>query len=200
MAPGAPTFNCKIELNKDKGVTITVVNTTGQITQTVVMDGTSMILTCKGATDTSVVTQKTDSIDIKCKTFTLTAETVTVKSTKDSVYKSDEKMTVQSTKDLLFKSDAAVTGTAGTDFKASGKTFAAKGDQTAEMAGASATVKADNAAALQGATVEVSGKTSADVKSLAVKVAATGTLDLEGKMSTLKGQMCNVTGNLIKLG
>ena len=193
-------FTCKVELNKEKGITLTVENTTGQITQTVEMDGTQIVIKVKGATDTSTITQKADSIEIKCKTMTLDAETLLVKSSKDSVYQSAQKLTMKSTQDMEIASSAKNTIKAATDILVQGVNATFKGDTSAKVQSAEVTVAADAKATLKGSPVEVSSALNLDVKGTAVKVAASGTLDLEGQVSTLKGQMTNVQGSLVKLG
>ncbi len=65
------TLVCRVELDKEKGLVFTVENKDGSITQTAVLDGESITLTNKGKDDVSSITQKPDSIAIKCKSFTL---------------------------------------------------------------------------------------------------------------------------------
>jgi hypothetical protein len=197
--PGT-AFTCRIELNKEKGIIITVENKAGQITQTAVLDGTTMTLTCKGAEATSTITQKADSIVVKCKDFTVEAETVTVKSTKDTLHKSDAKLTVQSADDLEIKSDKKITATATADLKAAGSTFTADAQGAAKVSGATVDVTGQQQTAVAGVPLKLSSSMNVEVNGTIVKVASSGTLDLEGQVSTLKGQMTNVQGSLVKLG
>ena len=75
------TLVCTVELDKEKGVTVKVENADDQITQTVVMDGTSITITVKGSEETSTYVQKQDSVIITCKDFTVDATgTLTLKS------------------------------------------------------------------------------------------------------------------------
>ncbi len=66
---------CRIELNKTDGITITVEDADADITQTVVLDGSSITITSTGA-ETSTIVQKPDSIEMTCKTFKLDAATI----------------------------------------------------------------------------------------------------------------------------
>lgn len=55
---------CRIELDKEKGIILTVENDDQKITQTIVMDGTNITTTVKGSDHTSAITQKKDGIQI----------------------------------------------------------------------------------------------------------------------------------------
>ena len=107
---------CKIELNKERGITLQVENEAGEITQTAIFDGKKMTLTCKGKEETSVITQTPDSITMKCKTFSLEAETITCKSTDATKHVAEKTFTIESTEDMKLKSSAALTAEATKDF------------------------------------------------------------------------------------
>ena len=98
------TLVCTVELSKTNGVTVKVENADGKITQTFVLDGTSITTTCKGNEQTSTITQKQDSIKIVCKDFTIEAETITCKSTKATSHKSEDVFGIESTKAMTIKS------------------------------------------------------------------------------------------------
>lgn len=214
-------FTCTVELSKTGGITVKVVNSTGNITQTFHLDGTSITTEVKGkeststitqkdasvetkvkgSSDTSTVTQKADSVVVTCKTFQVDAEEVKVKSTKDTTHESGAKLTVKSTGDLAISSSAksSLKSTAAMTLHSDDKI---EGDATskvsftalqAEVAGSTKlTLKSDTAVAISG---------------LKVDVAATGTLTAGGamtelgkNMTTIKGQMVQVQGTLTKLG
>ena len=80
------TLICTVEMSKSAGVTIKVTDSDGKVTQTVTMDGTTMTLKVADSSNTSTITQKEDSVTIKCKSFKVDAETVFVKSSKDSTH------------------------------------------------------------------------------------------------------------------
>ena len=118
------TLVCRVELNEELGLILTVENKEGKITQTAVLDGESITITSKGEKETSTITQKPDSIAIKCKDFTLESETITCKSSKDTLHQSEQKFDVQSTKDMTLKSSAKYTADATGDVSVSGKKVA----------------------------------------------------------------------------
>ncbi|EFI34725.1 conserved hypothetical protein [Desulfonatronospira thiodismutans ASO3-1] len=191
---------CRIELDKEKGVTVTVENEDGKITQTLVMDGTSIILTCKGQDDTSSITQKQDSIDIKCKNFNLDAESITCQSEKDTVHKSQQKYEIQSTKDMLLKSESNFSAKSDSKAEVSGKSLELSADNKAALSGADVSVKAKNKTDVSGNKLGLSGKMQADMDAMSVKVAAKGKMDVQGKLTTIKGSITNVQGKMVKLG
>lgn len=193
---------CTIELDKKKGITVQIDNADDQITQTVTMDGTTLTLTVKDASNTSTYVQKADSVVVTCKDFTLDAETVTVKSKKASAWTSQDTLALNSTKDMTFDSKAKLTADAVSDASLSSKAdLALKATNALSSEGLSASMKATGGqAAVSGLTLKLAGTTEAKVDSAMVKVAATGQLDLEAVgMANLKGAMTNV-GGLVKLG
>jgi hypothetical protein len=200
--PGTTTLVCRIELKKEKGITVKVEDQQGQLLQTIELDGKTIKLTCKSQQDTSTITQKPDGIEMKCKTFSVAAETVTIAATKAAVLKSSEDtLTLQSAKQLTLKTDDKLSATAAMAFEVKGQKLTAKADNAVELSGMTVEVKGTQSAKLSGATVEVTGQTQIEIKGApSVKVASTGMLNLEGQMTTLKGQITNVQGSLVKLG
>lgn len=194
------TLVCRIELSKTKGIIVTVDNEDGKITQTLVMDGTSITTTCKGQEDTSTITQKSDSIAVKCKTFTLEAETITCHSTKDTSHKSDQKYDIESTQDMTLKSGADIKATASSTAKVSAPTVTLAADNKASLSGNTTSVSGTQKAEVSGMQLSLSGTTKAEMSGLSVKVAADAALNLEGNLTTLKGSITNVQGSLVKLG
>ena len=81
---------CRIELDKKKGILLTVENNDDGITQTCIMDGTAITTKVKGPSETSTITQNQDSIAIKCKDFSVDADTITCNSKQDSSHKSGD--------------------------------------------------------------------------------------------------------------
>ena len=198
------TLVCKIELDKKKGVTVEIENADGKITQTIYMDGTTITTTVKGSSETSTITQKADSIVIKCKDFTVDTETITMKSKKASKWTSQDVIDLKSTKDMTLHTDAKLTQSATSDAKLSSTAnvsveatnkLALKG-MTAEMAGTT-DVKID-----AGTQLKMSAKIAAEMSGqLSAKVSGQTKLDLESTgMTNLKGSLTSVAGALVKLG
>ena len=191
---------CKIELSQTDGITLTVINKDGKITQTAVFNGTSIVHTCKGESDTSTITQTSDSITVKCKNYTVEAETIVCKSTKNTTHKAEGTFTIDSTDKATFKSAAATDISAATDLKMSSADFSSTATNSAKLSALTTTVNGDTKATVKGLELELAATTNANMKGLAVKVAADTTMDVEGLTTTVKGQLTNIQGTLVKLG
>lgn len=198
------TLVCTVELDKEKGVTVKVENADDQITQTVVMDGTSITITVKGSEETSTYVQKQDSVVITCKDFTVDATgTLTLKSAKESKWTSDDVLSVESTKDMSLTSKAKFTleSTKDTSVKSNAK-VAMEAAQDFDIKGMKTSFVASGGEnKIEGLTLKMAGKTQAELASAMIKVKADGQLGLESSgMAELKGSMTMVGGQLVKLG
>lgn len=195
---------CRVELDKEKGLILTVENEDGKITQTAVLDGDTITITCKGNGEekTSTITQKPESIEIKCKEFKLNAETITCESTKNSLYKSAEKIDIESTKDMTLNSSAKLTGQATSDTKISGsKVSISATTGKAELKGTSTEISATGKTEVKGMDLKLSGTTKAEMDGLKVAISSNTILDLKATgIVNLEGQMANVKGTLTKVG
>ncbi|MDO9140119.1 MAG: hypothetical protein Q7U38_07330 [Methylobacter sp.] len=191
---------CKIELCQTKGITLTVINKDGKITQTATFDGTDITLTCKGENDTSTITQKTDSITVDCKDFIVNAESITCKSTKDTLHEATGTFTINSTKKATFKSSVDMDVTAATKLNLEATDFVASASNSAKVTALTSTLNGDNKANVTGLELALTGTTNASLKGAMVKVAADTTMNVEGLTTTVKGQLTNIQGSLVKLG
>lgn len=197
------TLTCRIELNKERGVTVKVLDQQGQVTQTLEMNGETIKLTCQGSSEeeTSVITQKTDGIEMTCKEFKVTAETVSIKSSKDTTLESEEKFDIKSTKEMTLDSKDKLTAQATSDLALSGDNVKASAKSKGELAGMNVDIKATQGLKASGGQSELSGTQQIEIKGAPiVKVASSGTLNLEGQAVTLKGTVNNVQGTMVKLG
>ncbi|HYI00517.1 hypothetical protein [Hyalangium sp.] len=195
---------CTVELDKEKGVTVKVENADDQITQTVVMDGTSITITVKGSEETSTYVQKQDSVVITCKDFTVDATgTLTLKSAKASSWNSQDVLTVESTKDMSLTSQAKLTQKAAQDatLKSDAK-VAIEAAMNLDLKGMQTTLVASGGEnKIEGLTLKMEGKTQAELSSAMTKVSGQGKLGLESSgVAELKGAMTTVGGSLVKLG
>ena len=171
------TLVCRIELDKKKGVLLTVENGDDQITQTIVMDGTSITTTVKGSDETSTITQKQDSIAMNCKTFTLDAETITCKSTKETLHESGQNFDITS-----------------------GKNIGVAAESSAEYKAMNTTIESTAKTEIKGGTLVLSGSASAELKGASIKLDAKGLLDLVASgAATLHGSIVNIKG-ILKMG
>ncbi|PRQ08675.1 hypothetical protein [Enhygromyxa salina] len=175
---------CTLEMSKERGVTITVANADGKITQTVTMDGTTLCLKVAGEEETSTWTQTADAIKIACKDFEIAASnSIKCTATETIALSSDNG-------DTSVSSGAKISQTATTDFEIAGDntkitaTTAAsmKGDTSEVEGSTSLTLKGTSEAKLSGASVSVSADSTLDAKS-------GGTANFEGSMTTIKGSM-----------
>ncbi|MFT6990068.1 MAG: hypothetical protein ACJASL_002046 [Paraglaciecola sp.] len=104
---------CRVELNKTDGITITLDNKNGNITHTLVFNGENITTTSKGDSGTSTITQAPDKIIMDCKTFELTAETITCSASDTTDLSSGSDFSIKSDANLNTKAamDVAVDGT-----------------------------------------------------------------------------------------
>jgi hypothetical protein len=190
------TLVCTVELDKVTGIKVTIENADAKITQSIAMNGTTVVISVKSDSAESTITQTAEKIAIACKQFEVTAsETVTITSTKASTWTSQDTLAVKSAKDLTLTSDADVSSS-GVNVKATGSTSAA-------IDGAGSQVKLESTAA----TVSTSGKLSLSgqmetaISGGMVEVKADGLLTVESTaMATFKGQMTAIQGSLVTLG
>lgn len=219
----ADTFVCTFELNKTGGITVKLVNKNKQITQTVTLDGTaltlkydnaqtqksstvtqkeeSVVTEVKDQTNTSTLTQKADSLKVVCKTFEVDAETLTLKSSKDTSHQATGKYTVTAQDDLSVtgSKNGTVKTTQNLNLEAT-QNLTAKATQNLNLEGLEASLKAQTKAS-------VNGQTQVEIKGLQIGASAQAALTLEGEitsvgksLTTVKGQMVSVQGTLVKLG
>lgn len=171
------TLVCRAELNKTKGLILTVENGDDGITQTIVMDGTSITTTVAGSSETSTITQRQDSIAIACKNFKLEADTISCKSTQATSHESGMDFEIKSGKDLNVSATA-------------------KGAYSAMNTTMESTAKTE----IKGNMLDMNGTLSAELKGGGIKLSATGLMDLIANgIATLKGSVVNIS-SIIKLG
>lgn len=164
---------CRIELDKTDGMILTVENGDGKITQTIVMNGTSIIATVKGSDATSTITQKQDGVSIDCKTFTLNAESITCKSSGKTHHESGQDFEID------VKNNIQVSAV-----------------NAAKYAAMSTTLESKAETKVTGATLAFSGTTNAELKAVNITVDASAALNLKsGGMVDLKGAMVSIKGD-----
>lgn len=191
---------CKIELSQTDGITVTVFNKDAKITQTMVFNGTSMVHTCAGETDTSTITQICDTITIDCKNFNVNAETITCKSTKNTLHHADGTFDIDSTEKSTFNSAADVEVTAATDLKMNSTDFLSTAKSTAKITSLTTTLNGDTKASVTGAELALTATAAVNLKGATVKVAADTAMNVEGLATTVKGTSTNIQGSLVKIG
>lgn len=195
------TLVCRVVMSKTEGVTVTVENADGKITQTVTMDGTTLTLKVAGQSDTSTWTQKADSIHIKCKEFKLDAETITCTSTQDSKWTSQAKLSLTSTQDMALKTDAVLDMKATSDAKLKAMSVDVKADTDVKLKGLNFSAEGSVGAKLKAAQVEIQGQAKVGMKAPMVEIKADAMLTAESSgVAQLKGAITTVAGSLVKVG
>lgn len=171
------TLVCRVELDKKKGIVLTVENAQGKITQTVVMDGTKVTTTVKGSSETSTIVQKEDSIQIDCKAFTLNAETIKCISTKETRHESGQDFAIKSTNNINVSATNAAKYTA-----------------------MNTTMESTSETKMSGMTLKLSGTASAELKAPSITVDATGMMELKSSgIVNLKGTMVTIK-DIVSIG
>ncbi|MEN9578061.1 MAG: hypothetical protein RJA70_1070 [Pseudomonadota bacterium] len=223
MSLGETKFTCRVELSKKNGIAITIkdLSQPTQVYKQVLLEGETLTIKTVNAQSSSTITQtdekitsevktsngKTtieqgpEEIKVTCKLFTVVAETVSVKSSKDSKHEATGTFTVESTKDLSLdskakfdiKSTGAMTldATAAATFK-SAASMSSQAPKIEITADASIDAKSSGALNLKGSAVSIKGDMRAELDSPSTTVGST--------MTTVKGQVVSVTGAMIKLG
>lgn len=197
------TLICKVELDKQNGITITVDNEDGKITQTVTMDGTTLTIKVKGDKETSTYEQKQDSIKIKVKEYLLEAETITCKSSKATLHESKDTWTQKSSKAMTIETQDKLDVKATMDASVKAMNIAMEANQKLSgKAPLGVSFEASGGEAkLAGLKLALQATTTAELKGLKTDVKADTMVNVEGSaMATLKGQLAQVSGSLVKLG
>ncbi len=165
------TLVCRAELNKELGIILTVENSDDQITQTIVLDGTSITTTVEGPDETSTITQKQDSIAIRCKTFTLDADTITCTSAQKALYKSN----------------------GGTEIASGAGLLVSAGNEAHYKAGNSTLIESTTDTVVKGLDLKLSATAGAEMDGATIKISSKGLLDLISTgVATLDGSVVNI--------
>ena len=185
---------CRVELHKKNGIIITVENNDDNITQTMVFDGRTITTTNAGSEETSIITQATDSITIKCKDFLLDADTITCKSTGSAVHDSKDTFKITSSNDMTFNSKANLKADAKSDMKLSAsKIDASASSGDVKISGTNVNVTAKMKAGVDSKMLDLKGKISAKMDG--------GMVDVTGKKANVAGSaLTTIAGGVIKIG
>ncbi len=197
------TLICKVELDKVKGITVTVDNEDGKITQTVTMDGTTLTMKVKGDKETSTYEQKQDSIKIKVKEYLLEAETITCKSSKATLHDSKDTFTQTSSKAMKIETQDKldIKATMDASFKANNINIEAQMKLSAKAPTGISMEASGGEAKVAALKLALQATTTAELKGLKTDIKADTMVNVEGSaMATLKGQLAQVSGSLVKLG
>lgn len=198
------TLVCTVTLDKNDGVTVEVDNADSKITQTITMDKNGAVtIKVKGASDTSTIVQKSDSVVVTCKDFTVDADTITCKSKKATSMTAMDTMTLKSTNEMKLSTDAAFTGSAVQDMKLSGMNVKATGNMNVELTGnmAAKLVATGGQATVQGMMLNLQGDAEGQLSAPVVNVSGDATLNLQSDgICNVEGSMTSVAGDMVTVG
>lgn len=220
---GDQQFSCRIELSKTGGITIIIqdsvlkemdqrkivleaaaltltVDKNGQST-TITQTDTSIKTEVKGLVATSSIEQDCENITVTCKTFKVEADTITLKATLDGTFETGTTCDIKSTQATTIDSKAAMTLKSVTAMALDSKSSVAvqavtnltmEGAQTTLKGTTQLTAESSGTTNLEGMTVTVKGNTQATVEAPVTSVGQS--------MTTIKGQMIEISGALVKIG
>lgn len=221
--PGGPKFSCKIELDQQNGVTIIIQDAIlkDQIEKKITLADDALTLSVKNLINSTTVTQKKDSIETKvtgplgittilqdgsdvtvtCKTFTVNADTINLKATLDGNITTGTTCTIKSTTATDIEATTGMTLKSVTAMSLDSKESVSikaltnldmEGLQTTVKGTTSLTAQSSGTTNLQGLTVSVKGDTQTTVEAPVTQVGQ--------NMTTIKGQLIEVSGALVKIG
>lgn len=212
---------CSIELNKERGATITVTDDQGKVTQTVHLDGTTLTLQVKTESAQSIIRQRDASIvsqvkkgahtskvtqtetlvKVECQDFQVDADTIQMSSKKDTTVSARGDASMSAQGDLTLKTAAKGQLQAGQSLQVKA------GTQLACSGGQKASLTAPQTQVVGRMKAQVDGGSQLQLKAL--KVSAKGEAQLEvaapittvgQALTSVKGQLVKVEGALVKLG
>jgi hypothetical protein len=215
MTVGQQKFNCKIELSKTNGITISIrdLSQPEQVYKQVKLEGDSLIIKTNKVDSSCTITQTENAqgstkieqgpeeVKVTCKVFTVDATTINLTSKEDTTCKSTGAWSLTSTKDLKLESQAKC------DVKsAQAMTLKAVGAATLES-DAKLQLKGSMLEAISSASMKLDSQASLEVKGTAVSVKGSMRAELDSPsttvgstMTTVQGQIVSISGSMIKLG
>ena len=223
MTIGQQKFNCKIELSKTDGIAISIrdLSQPEQIYKQVILQGDSLIIKTNKAQESATITQTEtglttevknaqgstkieqgpEAVTVTCKTFTVDAESITLKSKQDTTCSAQGACSISSTKDFSVKTQAAckLTSSAAMTLDATSNTtiksaagLKLQAPSIGGSADSSLDMQSSGALNLKGGAVSVKGDMRASLDSPSTTVGST--------MTTVQGQIVSISGSMIKLG
>lgn len=196
------TLISTIRLDKNAGGSVVIRNDEDNVTQTISMNGTSLMLKVEGSQDTSTITQTQSGVTIQCKTFLLDAETITCKSKSTSEYQSQSTMALTSTQDMHLSSHANLAAQAASSLTGEAPTVKLTADRDFSALAPGVSYKASAATAtVQAANIKLTGSSQLKAQAAMIALSAAATLKSEaGGVNSIKGAIISVGGGLIKIG
>lgn len=224
MTVSETSFACKVQLSKTGGIEISIrdLSQPSQVYKQIIMDGTSFVLKTNKLNSSTTITQTEEKlttqvttqagattieqgpeeVKVTCKRFVVEAESIQMKSSKDTTHEATGKYSVESTQDYSVTSKAkwTVSATGDLSLKTQGKAeLNAPASQVSVSSPkieltAQTLLSAESGGALsvKGGAVTVKGDMRAELSSPQTTVG--------NAMTTIEGNIVTVTGSLVKLG
>lgn len=196
------TLVSTIRLDKNAGGSVVIRNDPDGITQSIRMNGTSLVLEVEDGKDKSTITQTAAGVTIRCRTFLVDAETITCKSQSTSQYQSSSTMTLTSLRDMQLTSQANLASQADLSLTGAAPSIKFTADRDFTAIGPGASYKAATATAtVQANIIKLSGTSQIKAQSAMIGLSAAATLKTEAAgVNSIKGAIVSVGGGLIKVG
>ena len=196
------TLVSTIRLDKSAGGSVTIRNDEANITQSIRLNGSSLVLDVEGSQAKSTITQTQTGVTIQCNTFLLDADTITCKSRSTSVHQSQSTMSLTSDSDMRLTSHKNLAAQASSSLTADAPSIKLSADRDLTATGGGATFKAaTSTASVQATNVNISGASQVKATGTMISLSAAATLKCETSgMNSIKGGIISVGGGLIKIG
>ncbi len=186
---------CKIELSKKEGIILTVEDKDNDTIQIIELNGSFIKTTMKKSENTSIILQDSEHITIKCKNFTVDADTITCKSKKDTQIDVNGNLDIKSDKNIDIKASKNINNKANSDFHIKAKNTNIKAKQNIKLSGSSINVSANKDIKIEGLQLQLTGKGRAKLEGALLDVKANGILTLQSEgISEIKGSVINIQG------
>lgn len=192
-----------LEMDKGEGITLTLEDTTNQVTSKIVFDGKKITIEIKNSSDTATIELKPEAIKIAAKTITLEGEKINLNATDTIALKADKNITGQATQKLDLKADQEGSIKGAQKLALSSAQITATGDTSVEAKSGPASLKLATAgdATLKGVNLALEGSAQAKMKGAQVGVEATAQLELKSALAAaLKGTQVEVKGVMNMIG
>ncbi len=163
---------CKIELSKKKGIILTVEDKDNNTIQVIEMDGSSIKTTMKKSNASSIIIQDAEHITIKCKNFTVDADTIVYKSKKDTTINAQGVIDINSNKDMYLESS---------------KNIKAKATSNLDLEASNLDIKSKQKINATGNDVNIHGLTNTKIDTVQLQLRGEGKAELEGSLLNIKG-------------
>ncbi len=224
MTIGETLFNCKIQLSKKGGISISIndLSQPDQVYKQIILDSDSLVIKTNKQASSSTITQIEDKlttqvtteagtttieqgpeeVKVTCKRFVVDAESITMTSKEDTTHTATGKYSVTSTKDYAVASSAKCSLSSDSDMALSTQGKASMSAPTAQVSVSSPKIELQAQTSLTG---ESGGALSLKGGAVSIKGDMRAELSspqttVGNAMTTVEGNIVSITGSLVKIG